>query len=264
MRIIHYSFDDNRSVTMKGFISKPIEGIASTDCRPAVLILPGGGYDRISSREGEPIALKYLSKGFNAFVLSYPVKTPMPEVIKACAWAMATIRNLAEVHHINPKKVAVCGFSAGAHLAGMISTLKDGEVNLKTHKNISLVPDACVLCYPVIDGGEYAHKGSFDNICVKESDREAYSIQNRITESAPPAFIWSTASDETVPVQNSLLAAKAFADNGVPFELHIFESGKHGLAACEWQTAYDESEIKPECSEWFELSIKFLEKYLNK
>lgn len=262
MKTLHYCFDDNRSVILEGYLCEPIEGMEKTFKRPAVLVIPGGGYNRISRREGEPIALKFLSKGFNAFVLSYPVKTLMPETLRACAWAIGVIRRYHENTFTDPERISVCGFSAGGHLAGMISTLQENEVSLN-FGDISLIPNACVLCYPVIDGGQYEHKDSFDNICKDAFKHEEFSVQSRVTKNTPPTFIWSTATDATVPVQNSILMAKSLADNNIPFELHIFDEGIHGLATCEWQTADNPNGLNPSCSKWFELSIKFLEKYMG-
>ena len=242
---------------LTAYISDTIEDIDFTYHRPAVLVIAGGGYYKCSKRESEPIALKFLSKGYNAFVLKYTTPSVFPTPLKEAQWAMSLIRENDEEFLINKEKIAVCGFSAGAHLAAMLATIPEDSRNR---------PNACVLSYPVIDGGFFFFFFSFDNLLgtdASEEKRRYFSLQNQVSAYTPPTFLWHTADDDTVPVQNSLLFAKALADKNVPFELRIYDSGVHGLSTCEEQTAHYEGHLNEHCSSWFDDALEFLKRHLN-
>ena len=247
------------------------EGLNSAlqpDNWPAVLICPGGGYYFCCNREGEPIALNLLSKGFVCFVLYYSVgeSSRFPNALLDAAWAMKTIRDNCYDFGIDPEKLSVMGFSAGGHLAASISTMYNKDEILES--DLSIMPDevrpnASVLCYPVISGVEDTHLGSFYNLAgTDEPDNDTLvnlSCEYYINEKTPPAFIWHTANDETVPVINSLVYAEALAANNIPFEMHIYEDGPHGLATCDRITNKREYEFK----DWLEKCANFLIKTLN-
>ncbi len=225
--------------------------------RPAMLVLPGGGYVHKSNREKEIVAIEYVNKGFNAYTLEYTTVTSRyPTQLIEGAMAMAYIREMAEEHNTNTQKVSAIGFSAGGHLCAMLATLFKEKVVTDILGNRIIRPDCVVLCYPVISSGEYAHKGSFEQLCG-EGNKELYeylSLENRVTENSSPAFIWSTSEDGAVPCENSLLLALAYRKAGIPIELHIFEKGNHGLSVCS-------SEVGshfPYPEKWFELSISYL------
>ncbi len=239
--------------------------------RPVMVVFPGGGYEFTSRREAECIAISYYSKGYNAYVCNYTVGSGRCERNNPLLDAAAAIkytRDHAAEHNNDTDRVAVIGFSAGGHLAGFISTsyhekwLTDA---LNTDADTIKV-NAAVLCYPVVSGGEYAHRGSFDALLGKDADAQAIagaSLENRVTESCPPMFIWTTMSDDAVPAQNSLLMAKALADKNIPYELHIFPHGKHGLSLADWQSAPDwdteRAYILPDVAKWFDMSVDWLD-----
>lgn len=251
-------FDNPKTdAVLTAYISDTVEDIEFTFNRPAVLVIPGGGYRWCSQRESEPIALKFLAEGFNAFVLKYTVPSVFPTPLNEAEWAISTIRQNAKEFFVDGSKIAVCGFSAGAHLAGMLSNMYNSDA---TKPNVS------ILCYPVIDGNEYAHKGSFDNLLGEDANdekRKEFSLQHKVSDKTPPTFLWHTANDDTVPVQNSLLYAKALSDNNVPFELRIYDEGIHGLSTCQIQTAHYDGHINQHCEVWFNDALKFLKKYLD-
>ena len=203
--------------------------------RTAVLVIPGGGYRYVEEAEGERVALSYNAVGFHAFILDYcvaPHMHPMP--LLSAAKAVETIRENAAEWNINPDMIAVCGFSAGGHLAASLCTLwNDNEVfSGTTEENKKHRPNASVLCYPVITCGEFSHRPSANRICGSETENELtgkLSLENRVDKDTTPAFIWHTFSDSTVPVENSMLYAAALRKSGVPFELHIYPDGDHGL-----------------------------------
>ena len=222
-----------------GFMPKLVTYILEdTEKRPAVLVCPGGGYAMTSYREAERIAVSYNAAGYHAFVLYYavsPHKHPLP-VLNA-AKAIKIIRENAEEWGIEEDKIAVCGFSAGGHLAASISTLwNDSEIFTSDEATNRIhAPNASILAYPVITSGEKAHKGSFVNLIGESSDaNEALynklSLEKSVTSNNPPTFIWHTYEDQAVPVENSLLLATALRKHDVSMELHIYQKGAHGLS----------------------------------
>lgn len=236
---------------------------------PAMLICPGGGYAFVSDREAEPIAIKYLETGFCAYVLTYSV-TPAhyPSALLQAAAAMDYIRKNAVKYHVDPEKISVSGFSAGGHLAGSLACFWNEIFLAETLKTTSenLKPNAAVLCYPVITGGEKAHRGSFDNLCGGDQALvQKMSLETAVTKDTPPTFLWHTATDTCVPVENSLMMASALREKQIPFELHVFSEGSHGLATCDYQSAGPNSPnmINPEAAKWLDLSVAFLRKQMD-
>ena len=231
-------FEDKPNVTLTSYIAGTSSELAFNDKRKAILVIPGGAYWICSDIEAEPIAHTYLAAGFNAFVLRYStIKTGSPvwpnPLIDASA-AMKYIRDHAEEFHIDPNYVFVIGFSAGGHLAASLGTMWDNdeiEKLLDFEKGYNR-PTGMILSYAVLSGLEYAHRPSFDHILGDkkgdEDARRALSIEYNVSEKTCPAFLWSTRPDKTVPVQNTLLVAKALADHGIPFEMHIYPEGGHG------------------------------------
>lgn len=211
-----------------------------TPNRPTVIICPGGAYCHLSEREAEPIAMKYLSYGFNACVLYYALRpNEFPTALLEGLSAIKYIREHAEEFHADPDKIFVCGFSAGGHLAASIGTLWHEKESVKYFGDTEKVkPNGLILSYPVISGGEKAHRGSFNNLLGenRKDDKdwiEYLSLENRVNEKTPPSFIWHTYEDNAVPVENSLYFALQLKKYGVPAELHIFEKGHHGIATAD-------------------------------
>lgn len=208
--------------------------IAPNRKRPAVIVCPGGGYAFRSDREAEPVALEFLTRGYQAFILNYsvaPVK--YPAALLEAAAAFAYIRSNADALHVNPDAISVCGFSAGGHLTASIGTLWNDPMlsEVLGVPNEQFKPNALVLSYPVISSGEFAHVGSFDNLAGDDAQLRKYlSLEDRVGEHTPPSFIWHTFTDGTVPVENSLMFANAMRKHNIPFELHIFPDGYHGLS----------------------------------
>lgn len=255
-------FGIERKEGAKGYLNTYIP--APYDCypdrkRPAMLVIAGGGYANVSDREKECIALQFSANGYVAFALEYSVSpVTFPAQLIEGAMAMAYIRENAEKFSIIKDKVAAIGFSAGGHLTGMLANLFDREeVKTALHEKASFVrPDAVVLSYPVISGGELAHEGSFINLFGKNDAklREEFSLENCVTENSSPAFIWATVDDGAVPSENSLLYATACKIAGVPFELHIFASGVHGLSLANEETGT----VNKPVQKWLELCLTWL------
>ncbi|MDO4487605.1 MAG: alpha/beta hydrolase [Eubacteriales bacterium] len=209
--------------------------------RPCIVVCPGGGYSSCSEREAEPVAVHFLPEGYNVFVLNYscaPERYPVQ--LREVAGLMEMIHENAEDWHCDTSRIALMGFSAGGHLAAHYSTSHDcAEIRevFPDSKPVSL----SVLCYPVITSDpEWANKNSFkrllgDNYCETE-EIATVSCNRLVTKNTPPAFIWHTSEDSGVPVMNSLLYSQALAANNIPFEMHIYPFGSHGLSTCDHTT----------------------------
>lgn len=211
--------------------------------RPCMLVVPGGGYCVVSSTEGEIVAKKFYDMGYQAFVLTYTTNLLMSaplldQPMKDLSRAVRLIRSKADDYHVNPEKLVVCGFSAGGHLCGSVCVhYKDIQENSDIYGRFSNRPDAAILSYPVITSGEYAHRDSFRSLLgmdiYENDDRhllDYMSLEKHVSQDTPPCFLWQTAEDETVPVENSALFAAACKKQGVPFAYHVFSKGKHGLS----------------------------------
>ena len=208
--------------------------------RPAVLIVPGGGYVMPAIGESEPVANRFFAMGYQAFVLTYTTTCFLPvaldkQPLKDLSRAVALVREKAAVWRVHPRKVALCGFSAGGHLCATLAVHHDDEA-LAADAGVNR-PDAVVLCYPVITASEaYCHKDSFRMLCGASPDSSAlayFSAERQVTSATPPVFLWHTADDETVPLENTLCMAQACRKAGVPCEMHIFESGPHGYSVAD-------------------------------
>lgn len=242
--------------------------------RKALLVIPGGGYGIVSEREAEPIARKFYAEGYNAFILHYSVtpekitdkKTGLPKPLLEASKAMALIRRNAEKYNIIPDKIAVIGFSAGGHLAATLATMwhldfvaENAGIEYGENK-----PDAAILSYPVItsDASEW-HEGSFRNLLSGssdfEADKELYSAEKQVSEKTCPCFIWHTAADNSVPVANSLYMASALSKAKIPFELHVYPLGCHGLSTAEADVLRgNQSRDEKYVSAWVKNAVKWL------
>jgi acetyl esterase/lipase len=230
--------------------------------RPLVIICPGGGYEFTSDREAEPIAIRLNAAGVHAAVLRYSVKPArFPTALLQLASSVSLVRAQASRWHVDVRRVFVMGFSAGGHLAASLATLwNKGPLA----QDPSLEPEACrpdglLLAYPVISSGEFAHRGSIDALIAGKPELlETVSLETQVDAQTPPAFIWHTGADGAVPVENSLLFAGALRRAGVPFELHVFRRGDHGLSLSSAETA-GPGEIPPEeVAAWMDLAIRWI------
>ncbi len=236
---------------------------AGPDPAPAVVVFPGGGYGMVSEREGEPVAGWLNRAGFTAIVVTYRVAPHRyPAALRDAIRAVRLTRHHGHAWGVQPDRLAVMGFSAGGHLAGSLATLGDTAlpgVEPDDLVAVSPIPDALVLCYPVIAfTAPFAHEGSVMNQhggAVTEATRREWSLDRRVTVATPPTFLWHTAPDAPVPVENSLLFAGALAAHRVPFALHVFPHGEHGL-----NLAADE----PLASAWPDLCAAWLHDTLGR
>ncbi len=248
-------------------------GIAS---RPLVLVCPGGGYEFTSDREAEPLALQFLAMGYHAAVLRYSVAPAVfPMSLCELAWSVGLIREHAEEWHVNPAQIIVLGCSAGGHLVASLGVFWNRDFLAKAlgaegGDRRQWRPDGLILCYPVITSGEYAHRGSFDNL-IGDSEAEisallgapaveALSLENQVSGDTPPTFLWHTYTDDCVPVENSVMFVNGMCRAKVPSELHVYPVGGHGLSLANQLTqGQGGTAIQEECASWISLAHTWIE-----
>ena len=229
--------------------------------RPAILVIPGGGYAHVSDREAEPIAFRFLAQGFVPFILRYSV-APLhfPTQLREAAMAMRYIREHAEEYEVNPQMVTAVGFSAGGHLCGCLGTMYDCPELADLGTAEQLRPDGLALCYPVTLGWGKTHGGTMDNVSGgDETLRQRLSLDNTVRSDMPPVFLWHTRDDGVVPVRNSLILAEKMDEKGVDFTMHIYRRGWHGLSTSDHQVY--STNVTPDASwdvpGWLDACVRF-------
>jgi acetyl esterase/lipase len=205
--------------------------------KPAIVVCPGGGYGALAPHEGNDYALWLNQQGISAFVLKYRLGSAgyrHPAMIEDAQRAIRLVRARAAEWKVDPQHVGIMGSSAGGHLASTALTHFDNgkkdapdEIDRQGCR-----PDFGILCYAVITMGENTHQGSRRNLLGDHPDPaliELLSNEKQVTKDTPPCFIWHTWEDKAVKVENSLEFAAALRKAGVPFALHIYEKGGHGM-----------------------------------
>lgn len=235
--------------------------------RPAVLILPGGGYDYCSDREAEPVAFKFAGMGIVPFVLRYScVKKRFPTALLEALTAIKYIRDNAEKFSVIPDKISVIGFSAGGHLAACVSNFyhdKDILAALDTDEE-SVRPNKSLLCYPVITSGEFTHETSILNLLDNSDDPEALrakmSLENAVSKKTPETFLWHVVDDGCVPIENSLFYMQSLSREKIPFEAHFYEWGGHGMSVCDETIMTEPHHVSPVNAGWVRCAAEFIKR----
>ncbi|WP_138750794.1 alpha/beta hydrolase [Paenibacillus sinopodophylli] len=237
--MIYQTIDlSQENLTLTAYVLDSSNEMKNAKVRPAILIFPGGGYHYCSDREAEPIAMAYLAEGFHAFVLRYSTKqnAEYPRPLNDAEEALELIRERSQEWGVDPNKVAVCGFSAGGHLAAALGTM--GRTR----------PNALILGYP----------------WIMESTSNLFpvaipGVDQSVTDATPPVFLFHTLADALVPVVHALTFVAALEGSKVPFELHIFQNGGHGLSLAKPVTSGGFSkQVDPHAANWFGLSVSWL------
>ena len=203
----------------------------------AMVICPGGGYVGLAAHEGNDYALWLNQHGVTCFVLKYRLGSHgyhYPVEFEDGTRAIRLVRAHAADYQIDPNRIGIMGSSAGGHLSSMVLTHFDsGDTNAPDPvERQSSRPDLGILCYPVITMGEFTHRGSRNSLLGTNQSPamvKYLSSELQVTTNTPSCFIWQTFEDRTVPVENSLIFAEALRRNHVPFDLHIYQKGAHGL-----------------------------------
>ena len=291
-------YPEREDATLTTYILEDSKEMLQGKRRPAVIICPGGAYLSCSDREGEPVAMMFANLGYHAFVLRYstycegsstwpdlskllPVKEQClyPAAMREIGQSMLILREHEKEWHIDMEKVAICGFSAGGHNAAMYATHWDSDLlsGYFGEEKEKFRPAAAIMGYPLseycymnerVRNGDAAGKAFFRsaNISYLGVAKPSHALLHEVSparyvsRNTPPMFIWSTANDDLVPVQHSLIMARALSDAGIPFELHIFEDGPHGLSVSTQASAKEKSQISTDIAKWTELAGCWLEK----
>ena len=237
MRLETIVLNEERNVTLTAMVQETGGEFRGVTARPAVLILPGGGYMFCSDREAEPVAMPYLQAGFQAFILRYSVgeHAVWPNQLNDYEQAMALIREHADEWHVIPEKIAVIGFSAGGHLAGAAAVMSENR------------PNAAVLGYPVL----------LEEI-AEELGMSKLGIPERVDEKTCPCFLFATRTDSVVPIQNTLDMMDALNRFHTSFECHIYGYGPHGFSTGDPSLLGSGMLIPARAAEWVNDSIAWL------
>ena len=235
---LHKEYPFLQGGTLECLVSEnPFDVGAENWRRPALIVIPGGGYGMVSRREGVPVASAFFAKGFQVFILKYLTVADdvrYPEQLLEAASAVDYVKKNANALNVNKDEVFVVGFSAGGHLTGNLA-VEHQNVSSKIGVALDCKPTAVGLAYPVISK-KHGHFGSYDNLLqgytdeAKEELLKTLNLNESVSEHTPPAFIWATATDNVVPADNALRYALALADKGIDYELHVYPKGAHGLS----------------------------------
>ncbi|MEW4326522.1 alpha/beta hydrolase [Rossellomorea marisflavi] len=243
MNIQSIQLSSNPQSTLTAYSLDTTKRMKNISIRPAVLILPGGGYYYTSDREAEPVAMAYLSEGYHAFILRYSVGEDkgFEDSFRDAEEALAYIRNHASESGVDPERIAVVGFSAGGHLAASLGTMGTNR------------PRALILGYPCI-------LSTLEDVLAFPVP----SLEEKVDGNTPPSFLFSTFEDQIVPVEHTVEFIRALTRAGVPFESHIFQHGVHGLSLGKpLSSAGQRSMVDEDFSQWFQLSISWLHRLMG-
>lgn len=276
MRTFTVDMNADREVTLEAILfDRPLAAEQPTsleDPRPAVIICPGGGYEFLSQREADPVAVAFQRHGFNTFILRYSIRghATHPHAAIDAARAVRWVRAHADELGVDPGQVSILGFSAGGHVAATLGThwhddsLQAAEADeyaaldeRGVEANAGLLdhssrPDAIVACYAV-----------FSLDWLPEGYRTlgqapGFDCLAAVSDQTPPAFVWTTAEDLTVPPSQSLRFVNALAEAGVEFEYHHFAHGPHGLSVADRSSNYDRASLPENAHAWVDLCARWL------
>lgn len=238
MQIQTITLNAQRNVTLTAYLQSVGGEFPNIPRRPAILVIPGGGYSMCSDREADPVALAYLQAGYQAFVLRYSVgpHAVWPTPLNDYEQAMELIRSQADAWNLYPDKVAVVGFSAGGHLAGVAATLSKNR------------PAAAILGYPVLEGET-----------ARQCEATAPDLVSAVDGSTCPCFLFATRTDNIVPITNTLNFASALAKFGIGFESHIYAYGPHGFSVGNSSVVLPGTDLCSRAANWVADSIAWLQ-----
>lgn len=281
IEVIHM-FEGVSNSTLTAYIQETVIDNNLMGNRPAVIICPGGGYIGITEKEAEPVALRFISAGYNAFVLRYSIGAEMarfPAPFIDAAKAVMLVRENAGKWSIDPDNISLCGFSTGGHIAAILAATWQEEYLAKALNANSKIfrPNKLILGYPLLNMLQFKKKNiathperqpvldmiftaAYGTMSPSNQLVEEWNCKNRITLQMPPTFIWTTSEDDIVGVEECLDFIKVLAANNISYEFHIFEKGDHGLSLGDQTVGYSVSEIKKHINahEWVDLALNWI------
>ena len=229
--------------------------------RPTMLVVPGGGYTFVAQSEAKPVALRYLSEGFNCFVLTYAIQKPYPIPHQDLACAIKYIRERQKEFNLDGN-LFVVGFSAGGHLVGSYSYLYKEIAEKMAVEPSLLKPTAIILSYAVISLQTDTHKKTKDYITDCNPNMvDKLSIEKNVGKDYPPTFVWATEGDRLVSPEHTNMMAEVLKKNGVIYEKHIFPVLDHGTNVLSMDTRQNPrpfSDYDLICKTWVDKSINFI------
>ena len=230
--------------------------VKTDEPRPCVVVLPGGAYKGRAAHEDEPIAEFFNKRGLHAVVVEYRVfPNHHPAPLSDAQRAIRIVRANATEWKVDPNRIVTCGFSAGGHLCASTILFDDVYSNSYPTDEIDredCMPNGAILCYPVISiTEEFGHVGSGKNLLGDryDAEKEEFCLDRYISDRTPPVFLWHTSEDQAVDVNNSLIFAQKLRAHRIPFELHVFPTGKHGLGL---------AESYPDVKQWADLAADWV------
>ncbi len=290
-------YETRSDVTLTAYILGDSKEMLAGQKRPGIVICPGGGYLNCSDREAEPVALRFAAMGYHAFVLRYSTFTGNtsgfvsvdadlavnpdsmhPAPLRDLGKAFLTIRAHAEEWLTNTDKLAVCGFSAGAHNCAMYSVYWNHSIltDFFNEPAEAFRPAASILSYGLSDyvlqsglhmNDPFAQSlravssfALFGTAEPSEAMLNTMSPALHVSATSPPTFLWATSEDALVSVQHTTRMANALANAGVPFEVHVFEKGPHGLSLADQASASSRMELDTDAAKWVPLAQSWLGK----
>ena len=262
-----YGFETDKNASLKCFLNPYISSMGRR-FRTAIIICPGGGYSEIEEREADPVAVRFMGYGFQAFVLRYSLnQMAWPNALLELAETVDFIRKNADVWDIDVNRIVIQGYSAGGHLAALLGTQWK---NIHDRCGYDCRPNALCLMYPVVSAGKWQHEESINNLrrgmkCeyLSAIEKISFSIEKCDLSDFPSCFIVHNLDDASVSVMNSVIVLQELIANNVDCEMHMFHLGGHGLSLGDSMTARIESDINERYSKWLELFLSWLDEVLN-
>lgn len=270
------------NATLTAYIQDPSMDSKYPIIRPAIIICPGGAYIGITEKESEPVAMRFLAAGYHVFVLKYSIgiglaKFPTPFI--DAARAVLLVRENSRRWFVDGDHITLCGFSTGGQVAAVLAaSWKEAYLEEALKVNPELFkPNALILGYPLLDLYQFSKKNlenspqmkpliemmftsTFGSLSPSKEQIEEWDCKRKITSDMPPTFLWTTAEDALVDVEESIDFIKALIIHKIPYEFHIFEKGAHGLSLGDQTVGYSDHEIKDLANVhvWVDLALRWL------
>lgn len=228
---------EERHVTLTAYLQQVGGEFSGITKRPAILVLPGGGYTMCSEREADPVAWPYLAAGYQVFILRYSVghNAIWPQPLRDLEEAMALIRSKETEWTLYPDKLAVVGFSAGGHLAGCAATMAEKPAN------------AAILVYAALWGED-----------IQQYHPTAPDVIEAVDKDTCPCFLAASRTDNMVPVRSTVKMCEALIEHGISFESHIYSFGSHGFSVANSSVLNPGETLSSRTSHWVADSIEWL------